>query len=321
MQLKMLFKILIISFIKSISFGSIYILQPYMYNININYLYIDKLNILFISLLLIKFYISYINYIKTFKLLENIYSSTKYLFTIYTILINNEDINEDMNDIEELDNSVNISINIENTKYNKKIHITYIKDMIIIYLSISFSSVFKLIKIFTSYLENKQLLEYLNNEIKQINNNSNSNNVLLLPLIELLILKNFNDLKTLNYINLNDYNLLINTFKRLQDFISDLYNLKGKKNIYNFIISFTYIILFLNITIVYIQYLNNDIYSFLCTLLINFIIIFIDDIINKYLDICTILSNIFDFDNFIKELNEDMFMMHYLYISNKEYIL
>ena len=175
--------------------------------------------------------------------------------------------------------------------------------------------------IFTSYLENKQLLEYLNNEIKQINNNSNSNNVLLLPLIELLILKNFNDLKTLNYINLNYYNLLKNTFKILQDFISDLYNLKGKKNIYNFIISFTYIILFLNITIVYIQYLNNDIYSFLCTLLINFIIIFIDDIINKYLDICTILSNIFDFDNFIKELNEDMFMMHYLYISNKEYIL
>ena len=146
---------------------------------------------------------------------------------------------------------------------------------------------------------------------------------MLLSLIELLILKNFNDLKNMNYINIHNYNLLINTFKKLQDLISKLYHLKCNNNIYNIIIIFTYVILFLNIVIIYIQYLNNNIINFLITLFINFIIIFIDDIINKYLDICTILSNIFDFENYIKEINEDIFMIHYLYISNinKEYIL
>ena len=116
------------------SFWSIYILEPYIYNININTFYIDKLNILFMSLLIIKFYISYNNYIKTFKLLENIYSSTKYLFTIYTVVIN-YDYFDDEDNIDD-DNSINISINIENTQYNKKMQITYIKDMIILYLSI-----------------------------------------------------------------------------------------------------------------------------------------------------------------------------------------
>ena len=58
----MLFKIIIISLFKSISFGSIYLLQPYLHNFNINTLYIDKLNILLISMFLIKFYICYNNY-------------------------------------------------------------------------------------------------------------------------------------------------------------------------------------------------------------------------------------------------------------------
>lgn len=304
---------------KSISFGSIYLLQQYNHNIYINTLYIDKLNILLILLLLIKFYISYNNFINTFKLLENIYSSTKYLLTMYTILINYEFTDSDIDgDID--DNSVNISINIENSQYNKKIQITYIKDLIILYLSISFSSVFKLNNTLISCSENKQLLESLNNEIKQINN-SNNNTSLLLSLIELLILKNFNDLKNLNFINISDYNLLINIFKKLQDLISELSHINSTNNTHNLIISITYVVLYLNIIIIYIQYLNNDIYSFLCTVFINFIIIFIDDMINTYLNIYKILSNIFDFENYIKEINEDIFMIHYLYISNKEYIL
>jgi hypothetical protein len=319
----MFFKILIISLIKSISFGCIYILQPYIHNFNINIFYIDKLNILFISLLLIKFYISYSNYIKIFKLLENIYSSIKYLLNIYTILINYEYVDNDIEDIEELHdnkNSINISINTENNQYNKKIQITYIKDMLILYLSLSLSSVFKLNQEFTPYVDNKRLLEYLNNEVKQINNNNN-NSIIIISLIELLILKNFNDLKNLNYINITDCNLLINSFKKLQDLISELYHLNSNNNIYYFIKSFTYVILFINIILIYLQYLNNDIYSFLCTLLVNFIIIFIDDIVNSYLYICDLLSHIFDFETYIKEINEDIFMMHYLYISNKEYIL
>ena len=269
--------------------------------------------------MLIKFYISYINFINTFKLLENIYSSTKYLLTMYTILINYEFVDNDIDgDID--DNSINISINIENIQYNKKIQITYIKDLIILYLSISFSSIFKLNNILISCSGNKQLLDSLNNEIKQINN-SNNNTSLLLSLIELLILKNFNDLKNLNFINISDYNLLINIFKKLQDLISELSHINSANNTNNLLISFTYTVLYLNIIIIYIQYLNNDIYSFLCTVFINFIIIFIDDMINTYLNICKILSNIFDFENYIKEINEDIFMIHYLYISNKEYIL
>ena len=320
MQLKILFKILIFSLIKSISFGSIYVLQPYIHNIYINTLYIDKLNILLISLMLIKFYISYINFINTFKLLENIYSSTKYLLTMYTILINYEFVDNDIDGDIDDNNSINISINIENIQYNKKIQITYIKDLIILYLSISFSSVFKLNNILISCSGNKQLLDSLNNEIAQINN-SNNNTSLLLSLIELLILKNFNDLKNLNFINISDYNLLINIFKKLQDLISELTPINSADNTNNLLISFTYTVLYLNIIIIYIQYLNNDIYSFLCTVFINFIIIFIDDMINTYLNICKILSNIFDFENYIKEINEDIFMIHYLYISNKEYIL
>ena len=320
MQLKILFKILIFSLIKSISFGSIYVLQPYIHNIYINTLYIDKLNILLISLMLIKFYISYINFINTFKLLENIYSSTKYLLTMYTILINYEFVDNDIDGDIDDNNSINISINIENIQYNKKIQITYIKDLIILYLSISFSSVFKLNNILISCSGNKQLLDSLNNEIAQINN-SNNNTSLLLSLIELLILKNFNDLKNLNFINISDYNLLINIFKKLQDLISELTHINSADNTNNLLISFTYTVLYLNIIIIYIQYLNNDIYSFLCTVFINFIIIFIDDMINTYLNICKILSNIFDFENYIKEINEDIFMIHYLYISNKEYIL
>ena len=316
----MLFKILIISFIKSISFGCIYILQPYIYNFNINKFYIEKLNILFMSLLLIKFYLSYSNYIKTLKLLENIYSSTKYLLTIYTILINYEYMDSEIDETDELDDTDNsVNINIENSQYNKKIQLTYMKDMIILYLSLSLSSVFKLKKNLTPYVDNKRLLDYLNNEVKQINNNNDG--IIIISLIELLILKNFNDLKKLNYININDCNILINAFKKLQELISELYHLNSNNNINYLIISFTYVILFLNIILIYIQYINNDIYSFIFTVIINFIIIFIDDIINKYLYICNLLSNIFDFETYIKEINEDVFMMHYLYISNKEYIL
>lgn len=311
----MLFKIIIISLFKSISFGSIYLLQPYLHNFNINTLYIDKLNILLISMFLIKFYICYNNYIKIFKLLENIYSSSKYLLTLYTIFINYTYIDDSIDDSDE--NSINISI--DNIQYNKKLQITHIKDLIILYISISLSSIFKLKNQLISYLNNKQLVEYLNNEVKHINNSDNNTHILL-SLIELLILKNFNDLYNLNHISKNDQHLLINSFKNLQNNISELSSLNNN-NLYNIIKSLTYIILFLNITIIYIQYLNNDIYSFIVTIIINFIIIIIDDILNVYSYIYNILSNIFDFDTYIKEINEDIYMMNYLSISNKEYIL
>lgn len=310
----MLFKIIIISLFKSISFGSIYLLQPYLHNFNINTLYIDKLNILLISMFLIKFYICYNNYIKIFKLLENIYSSSKYLLTLYTIFINYTYIDDSIDDSNE--NSINISI--DNIQYNKKLQITYIKDLIILYISISLSSIFKLKNQLISYLNNKQLVEYLNNEVKHINNSDNNTHILL-SLVELLILKNFNDLYNLNHISKNDQHLLINSFKNLQNNISELSSLNNN-NLYDIIKSLTYIILFLNITIIYMQYLNNDIYSFIVTIIINFIIILIDDILNVYSYIYNILSNIFDFDTYIKEINEDIYMMNYLSISNKEYI-
>ncbi len=311
----MLFKIIIISLFKSISFGSIYLLQPYIHNFNINTLYIDKLNILLISMFLIKFYICYNNYIKIFKLLENIYSSSKYLLTLYTIFINYTYIDDSIDDSDE--NSINISI--DNIQYNKKLQITHIKDLMILYISISLSSIFKLKNQLNSYLNNKQLIEYLNNEVKHINNSDNNTHILL-SLIELLILKNFNDLYNLNHISKNDQHLLINSFKNLQNNILELSSLNNN-NLYNIIKSLTYIILFLNITIIYMQYLNNDIYSFIVTIIINFIIIIIDDILNVYSYIYNILSNIFDFDTYIKEINEDIYMMNYLSISNKEYIL
>lgn len=311
----MLFKIIIISLFKSISFGSIYLLQPYLHNFNINTLYIDKLNILLISMFLIKFYICYNNYIKIFKLLENIYSSSKYLLTLYTIFINYTYIDDSIDDSDE--NSINISI--DNIQYNKKLQITHIKDLMILYISISLSSIFKLKNQLNSYLNNKQLIEYLNNEVKHINNSDNNTHILL-SLIELLILKNFNDLYNLNHISKNDQHLLINSFKNLQNNILELSSLNNN-NLYNIIKSLTYIILFLNITIIYMQYLNNDIYSFIVTIIINFIIIIIDDILNVYSYIYNILSNIFDFDTYIKEINEDIYMMNYLSISNKEYIL
>lgn len=311
----MLFKIIIISLFKSISFGSIYLLQPYLHNFNINTLYIDKLNILLISMFLIKFYICYNNYIKIFKLLENIYSSSKYLLTLYTIFINYTYIDDSIDDSDE--NSINISI--DNIQYNKKLQITHIKDLMILYISISLSSIFKLKNQLISYLNNKQLVEYLNNEVKHINNSDNNTHILL-SLVELLILKNFNDLYNLNHISKNDQHLLINSFKNLQNNISELSSLNNN-NLYDIIKSLTYIILFLNITIIYMQYLNNDIYSFIVTIIINFIIILIDDILNVYSYIYNILSNIFDFDTYIKEINEDIYMMNYLSISNKEYIL
>lgn len=311
----MLFKIIIISLFKSISFGSIYLLQPYLHNFNINTLYIDKLNILLISMFLIKFYICYNNYIKIFKLLENIYSSSKYLLTLYTIFINYTYIDDSIDDSDE--NSINISI--DNIQYNKKLQITHIKDLMILYISISLSSIFKLKNQLISYLNNKQLVEYLNNEVKHINNSDNNTHILL-SLIELLILKNFNDLYNLNHISKNDQHLLINSFKNLQNNILELSSLNNN-NLYDIIKSLTYIILFLNITIIYMQYLNNDIYSFIVTIIINFIIIIIDDILNVYSYIYNILSNIFDFDTYIKEINEDIYMMNYLSISNKEYIL
>ena len=311
----MLFKIIIISLFKSISFGSIYLLQPYLHNFNINTLYIDKLNILLISMFLIKFYICYNNYIKIFKLLENIYSSSKYLLTLYTIFINYTYIDDSIDESDE----ISINISIDNIQYNKKLQITHIKDLMILYISISLSSIFKLKNQLNSYLNNKQLIEYLNNEVKHINNSDNNTHILL-SLIELLILKNFNDLYNLNHISKNDQHLLINSFKNLQNNILELSSLNNN-NLYNIIKSLTYIILFLNITIIYMQYLNNDIYSFIVTIIINFIIIIIDDILNVYSYIYNILSNIFDFDTYIKEINEDIYMMNYLSISNKEYIL
>ena len=311
----MLFKIIIISLFKSISFGSIYLLQPYLHNFNINTLYIDKLNILLISMFLIKFYICYNNYIKIFKLLENIYSSSKYLLTLYTIFINYTYIDDSIDESDE----ISINISIDNIQYNKKLQITHIKDLMILYISISLSSIFKLKNQLISYLNNKQLVEYLNNEVKHINNSDNNTHILL-SLIELLILKNFNDLYNLNHISKNDQHLLINSFKNLQNNILELSSLNNN-NLYNIIKSLTYIILFLNITIIYMQYLNNDIYSFIVTIIINFIIIIIDDILNVYSYIYNILSNIFDFDTYIKEINEDIYMMNYLSISNKEYIL
>lgn len=311
---KYLCKTFIISLIKTISLGSIYTIQPYLDDIYINSFYIDKLNILLMYLLIIKLYISITNYIHIFKLLENIYSQTKYLFTIYNNLINYEYMDDD------IDGSSNISINIDDLQNNKRIQINYIRDILILYLSIIFSYVFKLNKKLTYFMEHKQLYNYLESEIKQINIRHNSDE-LMISLIELLILKNFNNIKNLNYINSNDHELLIKVFKKLQNSISELYSLIGKYEIYYIIIIFTYIILFINIISIYIQYLNINIYSFLFSLLINFIIIFLDDIINVYLNLCFILSKIFDFETYLKELTDEFFITDYLYRVNKEYIL
>lgn len=313
----MLFKILLISLLKAMSFGSIYLLQSYLHNIYIHTIYIEKLNILLISLLFIKFFISYTNYIKIFKLLENIYTSIKYILTTYTITINQEYMDNNLDDIE--DNIYdNIENNIENNIDNNsiKLQISYIKDLIILYISLSFSSIFKLDKYFISYLDNKELLEYLQNEIKHINNKDNSTH-LLISLIELLILQNFNNL---NYINNTDKLLLIDHFNKLQNLILELYSLNNIQ-LYRILQLFTYFILFFNIIIIYIQYLNDDIISFIITILINFSIIFIDDIINSYLYIFDVLSNIFDFDNYIKEINEEIYIINYLNLSNKEFSL
>ena len=75
----------IISLIKVISLGLVYILKPYIHLLKIDNtlgFYIDKFNYLLIALLILKFYIGFNDYIKICKLLEKLYLYTKYLFTV-----------------------------------------------------------------------------------------------------------------------------------------------------------------------------------------------------------------------------------------------
>lgn len=327
MILKIILKTFIIAIIKTLSFGSLYFIQPYLYNIYINAYYIDKLNILFVGLLLIKCYISFTNYINLFKLLNNIYYTTKYIFLLYSIFVNNDYRLYLMDDI---DDSSNISINLDNDQSNKKIQIIYIKDLLFLYLTSNLSYIFKLKynpNLFINKIEDKkesneykELYKYIEHEIKQINFNNNIDNIRII-FIELLILKSFSNLKKINYINYDDYTTLTINFKKLQKLILQLHNSIENYNIYHFIIIITYITLFISIISIYIQYLNNDIYSFLYTILINFIIIYLDDMINISLNISLVLSKIFDFDKYLKELYDDIYIINYLYPIDNEYSL
>jgi hypothetical protein len=326
-------KIFIISLIKVISLGLIYTIEPYIRKFQINNtltMYIDKFNYLLISLLIIKFYIGFSDYKKIFKLLENLYSSTKYLFTLYITSI-------DYNYISDNEESYDESIDFHDIQHHKKIHIMYIKEILIMYISFTLSYIFKLnnkLHIFTEY---KQLHQYLYNEIEKIRPydyiDSTSSyctlkkthitkDTITPSFIELLVLKNFNSIKNMNYINQQNQDNLVKNFKKIQDIINELYimNLRlNDNNIYYPIIIFTYIIIYVNIISIYLQYLNDNVYNFLITLFLNFIIIFIDDIINQYLNMCYLLANIFNFDNYIKEINDDMYLINYLYASNTEY--
>jgi hypothetical protein len=336
MLLKFLLKLFILALIKTLSFGSLYFIQPYLYNIYINTYYIDKLNILFIGLFLIKFYISFNNYIKIFQLLENIYSTIRYIFLLYSIIINCDYrlyLIDDLDDSQCINNNLynnqQFSNNLDDNQSNKKTQITYIKHLLILYLYTNLSFLFKFhynIIIFTEKMDNtekkdfEQLYKYINYEIQQININNNINHTNIL-LIELLILKNLSNLKKLNYINFNDYNLLVKSFKKLQNLIKNLYKFIENYNIYYYVILITTNILYINIISIYIQYLNSNIYSFLYTLLINFIIICLDDIINTYLNIFNILSKIFDFEKYLKELHNEIYILNYLYPVDNEYSL
>lgn len=317
-------KIFIISLIKVLSLGIIYTIQPYIHVFQINNtltMYINKFNYLLISLLIVKFYIGFNDYKKILKLLEKLYSSTKYLFTLYTISI---DYNYIYNDNSE---SYDVNIDIIDIQSHKKIHIIYIKEILILYISVTLSYIFKLNNklIFTEF---KQLNQYIYNEIEKIRPYTHIDNIHLVKdtitssFIELLVLKNFNSIKNMNYINQKNQDNLVKNFKKIQDILNELYIMRlwlDDYNIYYLVILFTYIIIYINIISIYLQYLNDNIYNFIITLFFNFIIIFIDDIINQYLNICYLLSDIFDFDNYIKEINKDMFIINYLYLSNTEY--
>lgn len=224
-----------------------------------------------------------------------------------------------------------ISRNSSNThkltlENKKKINILYIKEILILYVS---NTIYICTGIFTNstfFREFKKLNSFIFNEVQRThydfkydNKELNSN------YIELLILKNLINLKNNDYIASSDYSLLYNSFSKLQNSVNKLQSLSFKNDrlsYIDYIINFILILNLLNLIsyyTIYIQINNNSYLNGLIIFTTSFITYLINDISMIFINIFKNLDKIFDCESYIFNLNDELFLLNYFYISDLEY--
>ncbi len=221
-------------------------------------------------------------------------------------------------------NNINLaSIKKTNMLYIKEILIVYVSHTIYIYTGILSNSSF--------FREFKKINSFISNEIQRVHYDFKYNNKELHSnYIELLILKNLISLKNNKYIVSNDYYILYDSFYHLQNYIHKLQTLSFKNNkiLYgNYLINFILILNLLNLVFVQLKFTLNEQNNFNIYLdgifiyIISFFIYFINDLSMIFINIFKNLDKLFDCENYIYTLNDELFLLNYLYLSNLEYKL
>jgi hypothetical protein len=221
------------------------------------------------------------------------------------------------------DSSIIRKLTSENTK---KINILYIKEILILYIS---HTIYIYTGIYTNsafFREFKKLNSFIFNEVQRDHYDFKYNNKELHSnYLELLILKNLINLKKSDYLSSSDYSVLYNSFSKLQNSINKLQTLSFKNNklLYvEYIINIILALELLNLVsyyIIYVQINNNSYLDGLIIFFTSFIMYLINDLSMIFINIFNNLDNIFDCEGYIFNLNDELYLLNYFYISNLEY--
>jgi len=335
------------SFLKSFSIVFLYYLT-YIFEIdkifsiifdnNIYNKFISILNLLMYFIICFKIYIAYYNFRNLSNNIFDIQNISKKFFTIYFTTLNlhyiyNEDYNSlndenfiEYNDLEYHGDYNNIN-SIDNIIDIKKINITYMRDLIILYISniLLLNSNNKTDSIF--FKDCQKINNYLLDEIQIISYDYIYNKEIIISFIEYLVLKNLNMLKNNDYIDTLGYNNLIDEFNKLQYVISNIqkssYYRFSNKFIFLHLRYLTNIIFILNIFSIvnYYKEINNQYILILVLIIsiISFLIFLLDNTLNIFINSFNNIDKLFNCHRLIHNINNDLYILNYFYISNKDY--
>jgi len=321
----------------------------------INYLFIYNINIITVILLILKLYISHKNYTNIIKYLYSINKCTNTLFIKYITSINifNNETIDDIDDLEEntidrynamdryntQDNRYNSMHDnrynsMHDNRYNphdnsnemkliemKKNNIIWFKEILLLYI-IYVIHICKNTNILSNNknIEYEQFNEYVNNEIRKIYYNLNTENEQIkLSYLELLLYKNIELNKKNNILSYVDFNILNKHINHLQSDVNTLYNISNEKNNYyvciNYMCKFIILINLINLVFYYIS--DDSLYGGIYLFLLSYIILYIEHVSSLLLR--PLDNNIINLDKYLTDINDEIYLINYFYLSNIEY--
>lgn len=211
----------------------------------------------------------------------------------------------------------------ENTK---KINIIYIKEILVLYISHTIYIYTGIYTNSTFFREFKKLNSFVFNEVQRVHYEFKyDNKELHSNYLELLVLKNLINLKKNDYLSSSDYSILYNSFSKLQNAIHKLQTLSfknSKLSYVEYIINFILALDLLNLVsyyTVYVQINNNSYLDGLIIFITSFVIYLINDLSMIFINIFKNLDSIFDCEGYIFNLNDELYLLNYFYISDLEY--